>query len=359
MPVRRALLVGVALSLVAADEGVPWVSTDKDDVVVWGDLFARWDDTRWRIDTEIQLPYAVGFEQVFNGVFYTAGYQVRAVLACSKTWKLTRKSYEVDCVLEDVAIQASIADGYNPRRIATAQEILDEIDGRLQGAELQLQVAADGRVTNIDIEGLREDNERERSIAETFRQVLSRVVVGFDMKMQPMNQLHEGKWIEYHSRLMSMPVRANSTGTRSSSTLVHYLNRYDGHVLVQSIGEGIIELPPIPLSAPIVAPMTEWTDGQRPLPELVYLYDTDFVGVSLYDPTEGFMTERVWALEAKATASAQFNVGQYWHAGRITRLGDLERPDVGPTRVVGLRGKSVEGVPDWVGVDAALAAASP
>ncbi len=184
-------------------------------------------------------------------------------------------------------------------------------------------------------------------------------MVGFDMKMQDMNQLNEGKWIEYQSALMSMPLRSDQTATRASSTLIHYLNRHDGQVLVQSIGEGIIELPPIPLDVPVTTPMTEWTDGQRPVPEIVYTYAADFVGVSLYDPTEGFMTERVWALEAKPTASAMFNVGQYWHAGRITLLGDLDRPDLGPTRVVGLRGRSIQGVPDWVGVDPELAATTP
>ena len=43
----------VSAAVEAADEEV------AEEIVVWGDLFARWDDTRWMITTEVVLPYAM------------------------------------------------------------------------------------------------------------------------------------------------------------------------------------------------------------------------------------------------------------------------------------------------------------
>lgn len=369
---------------------VPWVSSEKNEIVVWGDLFARWDDTRWLVATEIETPFPLTLAREKNGSFFTTGYQVRTILACSKSWKLNNKHYEVDCRLEDFGIQAAIADRYTEGREALAQSVLDEIDAKLTNAALQLQVSDDGRVTNVDLEGLDKDSDREQMIYETLRQVLSRVVVGFDMKMQKLNQLNEGKWIEYHSALMSMPLPSGSTATRASSTLIHYLNRYKGQILVQSIGKGMIEVPPLGASgetdrdrlmgedALLNAANADYSSGGKSGDSIStdlgsgpgaqddgggsessngwtfegYTYETNLKGVSIYDPDEGFMTERVWVLEGKPTAAAGLNTRKYWHAGRITMLGETDHPDVGATRVIAPRGQSVPGVPSWVSIEA-------
>lgn len=395
---RPWLVIGLALPLLAAEGpdttaapapqptppasgggDTPWVSSQTNEIVVWGDLFARWDDTRWRIDTEIEIPFPVLLAKENNLQFFTTAYQVRTVIACSKTWKLGKKHFEVDCVLEDVALQATIAQRYSERAIKNAGVVLDELDAMLTGVDLQLQVADDGRVTNISLEGLQKDNDREQMIHETLRQVLSRVVVGFDMKLQKMNQLNEGKWIEYHSALMSMPLPSGSTATRASSTLIHYLNRYKGHILVQSIGKGMIEAPALggqrldnsagmvaasqqaPSAAAQPSGISAGGSGSTPddgddsasngFSYPGYTYDTDLIGVSIFDQDEGFMTERVWALEGKPTASAGLNTRRYWHAGRITMLGETEKPDLGPTAVVSPRGAGVPGVIPWQSIE--------
>ncbi len=299
-----------------------------EEIVVWGDLFARWDNTRWFIETEVGVPWKVTFNKDENKSFQTQEYQLRTVLACDKDWKLGNHKYEVDCAIEDFALVASIAEpNVTEKDVLRVQEVLDEIDAKLSSTHVQLQVADDGRVLNLQLEGLDADNRRQNVMSETLRQVLSRVVVGFNLKMQKFNQLHEGKWQEFNSTVLTMPLPAGVPGAIGSNLLVHYLNRFQGHVIVQSIGRGSTNV------------------GDT-------LYTLNYTGVSVFDPNDGFMTDRVWALEGEPTASALFQAqSHYFHAGKIRLLGTEERPDVGQSRPVNGRRQESLLLPAWTPIE--------
>lgn len=299
-----------------------------EEIVVWGDLFARWDDTRWLIRTELGMPFELVFTADMNKELQVREFQVNTIIHCSKDWKLSGKKYEVACAVEDIAIQAAVSErNVSEADIERGKLILDEIDQKLSGAVLQLQVADDGRVTDFDLEGLTTHNRRQNTMQETLRQVLSRVVVGFHMKMQKFNQLHEGKWYEFNSTLMSIPLPPSVPGSQGSSMLVHQLDNYKGHVLVQSVGKGTTEVAGA-------------------------LYSLAFTGVSIYDDGEGFMTERVWALEGMPTASVMFAAdANYFHAGRIQMLGKEDHPDLGPTQVVNGRSQHSPLLPAWTPIE--------
>lgn len=305
-----------------------------EEIVVWGDLFARWDDTRWLITTELALPYAFQFLKDENLGFPSREFQFRTVIRCNKQWRLGRHRYEVDCVIEDFGMQAALDyDRVKPGDITDATAVLEEIDAKLTNAAIQLQVADDGRVTNLSLEGVPASNRRQSEMQETLRQVLSRLVVGFNLKLQEYNQLNEGKWHEYNSTLMSLPMPPGIGGAPGSSLVVHYLNRYKGHILVQSIGKGVVQIP-----------LVESGGGQA---GQNLTFETDLIGVSLFDPDNGFMMERVWALDGRPTSSNFFDQGRYFHAGKLTMLGTEDRPDVGPTRVVNGRRFTVPELPEW------------
>jgi hypothetical protein len=317
------ILLGLVPSAAAADED------SAEEIVVWGDLFARWDDTRWYVSTEFSLPYELQLERDENVSFSTRELQLHTIVACNKEWKLGKRRYEVACKIEDFGIQAAIAERVVTEADATrAKLVLDEIDAKLTGAWLSLQVADDGRVTNLDLDGIDTNNSRESQIQETLRQVLSRVVVGFNLKMQKYNQLHEGKWVEYNSSVMTMPLPPGVSGSPGSNMLVHHLNHYRGHVIVQSIGKGMTSV--------------EVEQGK------VVQFTTDFIGVSTFDDQEGFMTERVWALEGTSTAGAIFDQGRYFNAGKITMLGTADRPDLGQSVVTNGTYQHLPFLPAWV-----------
>lgn len=313
-------------------EGDTEADTEIDySMVVYDDMFARWDGTRWFIATEVTMPWEVKLQAQVNHEFRTTQYQIRTIIACEKDWRRSRRRFEVDCTIEDFGMQATARDSDNPERV---QQILDEIDVALSDAYLQLSVRDDGRVVGIDLEGPTKRNNREDNIHETLRLLMSRVVVGYNMKLRKFKNLSDGVWVEYNSSLMSIPtLDATSRGT---STLIHKLDEIDGNAVVESRGRGLI------------ATGDEFTENSY-----VNYFETEFSGVSVYDRREGFMTERVWTLVGTPTASstvASFTRGlPYRHIGRLRILDDdTEIPEVGPTRQVSRPGQEHVLLPAWL-----------
>lgn len=332
----RVALAALCAAITAWFGAMPARAADSDEaaeeIVVWGDLFARWDDTRWMVTTEVGLPYPLLFARDENAEFESQEFVIKAVIGCNKDWKLGARRYEVGCVIEDFSMVAAVSERrVSDADIARAQSVLDEIDGKLTGAKLQLQVSDDGRVTNLSLEGVPKNNARQSQIHETLRQVLARLVVGFNLKLRKFNQLNEGKWYEYNSTLMSMPMADGAN--MGSNMVVHYLNPFKGQIVVQSIGQGVV-------SSEAVA-----SNGV----ESRTTFNLDLIGVSIFDKNEGYMLERVWAING--TAPTAFGVLPYFNAGRIYTLGTADKPDCGPSRVVNGRHQSNPTLPKWQPMD--------
>jgi hypothetical protein len=310
----------LSLPFLVAWSGVAWAGDDgREDFTVWGDLFARWDHTRWFVSADFLLPDFIELRRDENLSFDTREFVITMVYGCTKFAELSKQRMEVECKVEDFGMRANIDDWeISQNKIEKAQVILDEIDAKLTGAAMSLQVADDGRVMDIGLDGVPQDNRRVSDIQETLRQLLMRTIVGFHLRMQKYNQLDEGKWLEYNSTIMNMP------GTTGSNEIVHQLNRYRGHVIVQSVGKGLT------------------TFGGN------YGFTTEFSGVALFDDVNGFMTERVWTLFGNSIASSGI-IGQksFFHSGRVTMLGSADQPDCGATEVVNGRAQKYAFLPDW------------
>ncbi len=91
VPMSLLLMSFAAPAHAQADE------SEVEEIVVWGDLFARWDETRWMITTEMATPFEMTFFKDENLEFQTSLLQLRAILSCSKDWKLTKRRYEIGC----------------------------------------------------------------------------------------------------------------------------------------------------------------------------------------------------------------------------------------------------------------------
>lgn len=316
----------------AADGNDTPVASDDDDVDysirVYDDLFARWDGTRWFVATEVSMPWEILFKARENYEFRSDRYQVRTIIECEKDWRRSRRRFEVDCTIADFGIQVTARNSDDPGKV---QRVLDEVDTALTGAYLQLSVRDDGRVVGIDLEGPTKRNNREDIIHETLRLVMTRVIVGYNMRLRKFKDLSEGVWVEYNSSLMSIPTQdATSRGT---STLVHKLEMLDGHATVESRGRGMIATGDLGSTA-----------GSY--------FETDYSGVSVYDRKEGFMTERVWTLTGTPTSSSTYSAFEqgrpYRHLGRLRIIdSDTEMPEVGPTRQVSQPGIEHVILPAW------------
>ncbi|MEZ4321683.1 MAG: hypothetical protein R3F61_29685 [Myxococcota bacterium] len=117
------------------------------EVIVWSNAFARFDDRRWVVRTEIVTPspVQVGTE---DGAVLVNAWQLEAGLHCELS-PGGRNVREALCTIEAVSLRAHVP-GADRGVADTIRAAADE----LRGAVLQLQVSAKGRVRNVDLEGM-------------------------------------------------------------------------------------------------------------------------------------------------------------------------------------------------------------
>ena len=377
--------VAMVWSLLAA----PAIAQDEDldaveEIIVYGDDFARWNNTRWLVNSELILPLPLFLGSDNNLRFMSYAMQTRMVLLCEKDGKIKPKRIEVMCEIEDIGIKAtSVRLHKREKDRARAQTVLDQIDAKLTGAKIQLQVDFKGGVNNVDLEGVPADNERERRNRENLRQILLRMVAGFHMKI-PDHAQREGQWIEYNSKLMSLP---SLTAARGSTTMVHTVSRHPGYQIVQTLGQGTTatKLPNFNADRPdlISTPSSDTlasgssssggiglqsrtgsadapsdtfegfgeTGGNELDVEATYSLET--TGVAIFERETGIMTERVWVTNGIPTASSAGGTlnNPFRNIGRVQMLGQADAPDVGPTVQVSWPGHKMEGLPTWTDLD--------
>lgn len=378
-----SLLLGAAWA-----QGIdPTIDRSPEEVIVYGDDFARWDRTRWLVNSELILPMPLLLGADDNFSFFSYAMQMRMVLLCEKDGKQTRKRLEVLCAIEDLGLLAtSVRHWRRERDQARVQKVLDQIDAKLTGAQIQLQVDFKGGVNNVDIEGLTAENQRQRDINENLRQLLLRVVAGFHMKI-PDHAQRKGQWYEYNSNLMNLP---SVTASRGSTTMAHTVSRHvsNGYTyqLVQTLGQGTtqVNLPnwnassmrqqdfggedvgsvsqvgvggaPGSESVLGTAPGTGSSNFQGKESSVEATYKLDTTGVAVFERETGIMTERVWATYGTPTASSGGGTlnNMFRNIGQLTMLAKDEAPVVGPTGQISWPFQDpVEGLHPWKDLDVA------
>ncbi len=300
----------------AAVEPEPPVS---DEIIVWGDPFVRWDQ-RWHVETELRFGEPFRLFADNNLESRLSNVQLRVVLDCDRDVVLGPRRAKVRCVIEDIALVAMTS-----RPGADDLRVLQEADAAMTGAILELQVTADGGVPNVGLEGFSPKNKRDRLRQEQYRQILSRVILPFHLELPPV--ISGGvRWYEYNSRLMSMPSANVSAG---STKLAHFMDLFEGRLVVQTIGEGL------------VSPEGGWeaiggdaaTGQATMMSRPVDTYQTEMHGVALFDLETGTMSERIWAFGGELTASSpnMLRALKYGHRGHLRLLAARDSPDVGAT----------------------------
>ncbi len=357
-----------------------------EEVIVYGDQFARWDHTRWLLQSELLLPLGMDFASDENKAFRSFAFQIRAVVLCDKDLQLSKHRWEVLCKVEDIGILATSENRWKTERDrALAQEVLADVDRRITGAAVQIQVDDEGGITNFDIEGIDADNVRERRIQETTRQMMSRVMSGFHLRIPDQAQ-RTGQWVEYNSELIDLP---SLSAARGSSTLLHQVSPYQGMQLVQTVGEGAvtINLPndsrdpfqqvgsgnetsaantssrasgglggATPAGAPTAVGGGSF-QGRESAIEATFHVEAS--GVAVFRKETGIMTERVWEATGVGTASRPWGVGIYRNVGRIRLLDPTEVVDVGTSAQVSWPTQVLEGLSPWVPIEVLSGGGAP
>jgi hypothetical protein len=318
-------LLVVPAGLKAEEAAAPTEKTEE--VFVFADKFARWDRTRWYAEMQIGYPMPARMIATENFEVRATALQLRSQFVCEKTWRRGKRGYEVLCDIEDVSIRATTFE----REPNSPDKIFQEMDDKATAAQLRLYVTDDGRVTNIDLDGIPAGLEREQVVRENLRQLYMRLMAGFNLKMPKATQMYENQWVEYGSTLFVLPGMQSQSG----GYIVHQVNPYKGHLVVQSIGDALI------------------SDGREDRPSY---YSVHLDSVSIYRPEDGIMTERAYVVQGMTTAGSPiadgFSGGRYFHSGRVQMLGEKEKVDCGFTGwVTAPEVPAVDGVPVWEAMD--------
>ena len=209
---------------------------------------------------------------------------------------------------------------------------------------------------------------RERGIQESLRQMVSRLVAGFHLRI-PDHAQRSGEWVEYKSALMQIPSLTSSRGT---AMVKHVVSRRDQMQIVQTVGKGAatINLPIQYLDAPEGShPQGLVTGGggggaandAEQFAQFTWTNESDVeatwemraTGVAIFERQTGIMSERVWLVNGQPTASAGqgTQLPPFRNAGRITMLGKTDRPDVGKSTQVSPPGVKIDGLDAWVSIE--------
>lgn len=337
-----------------------------EEVVVYGEPFARWDDTRWLVQVEAGSPWDASWQAFQNSEFRVRRYQVHMAIHCNIEHNLAPQAREVSCGIDDIAFFPELLSVENKEQ---ADRVLADWTGWLSGAEFQLQVTADGRVTDIGLEGVRTDDRRSRAAVETVRSTLAGGLSGFHIH-DAMNQLSRGRqWADHTQAPWQIP----SHGAHPvSGEIVHRADAYQGWIVVQSVGKATMTVTPDlrldargpgpegssapPLSGPLkvqmspnpmVDPLARVSfpppalnipmelamqgEGRQRGSEMYFQATLD--GVALFDPESGVMKERVTRMFAVSTASSSLQATAHTIV-RLRQLEDEETVQLPPNGII-------------------------
>jgi len=287
--------------------GIAWAHDGGDtSPPVW----TAGEPQRYAIQARVSLPLFMRLDTGFNREARMVGYDLRLITTCNAEpgpepcetcGRGPAPNQEVLCVLDDVGFSATGMVQDQGR----LQPIVTEIDDLLTGAVVQLQVRRDGRLANIDLEGLDRRNAVVGAFIENLRLIVSRGFAGLDLAGPPDG---EQAWVQYDSWLMRLPVASGSIG---NSEIVHRVSSESADmVVVESGGRAVI----VPANS----------NNQ---------YDSRVHGMTALDPDNDRILERTWTVIGVPTASSHIAFGTagyaYMQDGWIRALGQGETWRVG------------------------------
>lgn len=257
---------------------------------------------RYAIRTNMRLPEMIWLGTRFNRQARFDAMDLRMVLQCAPAERESRRSWEIDCRIEDFAMSAEAL----PQERGIVQDIVTELDERLTGGLIQFQVRNDGRIKNVGLHEIGRLNRRVGVINENMRLVLSRMVAGLDLPLPRPGE--EDGWVQHSSWIMQTVNRWGSYGT---SEIVHQVKDVaPAHITIASAGRGII----IP------------EEGRNK-------FRARMVSETVFDRRDGHILDRTWSLVGGPTASSLIAQGTegypYLVEGQLVALSPGQEWSVG------------------------------
>jgi len=252
----------------------------------------QWEgvEHRFYIQAQVRPSELMWFRAENNREVRVAEFRVNLSTTCRPERLVGKRGWELRCDLDDFGIAAA--------PVASEQglllPILDELDDKFTGAWLQVVFTRDGRVKNVDLEGVDKSNRRISQIHESMRLVLVRAFAGLDLQL-PKNGDDKGKgsWKQKAALAMGFP---SDLGTMGSAEIIHEITATDGDVVeLSSTGRGVLGS----------GEMVEVAGQERPK----NLYDMSLSGTARFDVGRGLLLSREYLVEGNPTASSMMADG--------------------------------------------------
>jgi hypothetical protein len=267
---------------------------------------------RFRSDARVRLPGAMWLVSERNDEARVAQFAVGLVVACGAI-EDGKRAWQVDCTVEDAAIQGVPMPGDE----AGLEPVLAELDDQLTGKLVRLRVKRDGRVTAVELvpdgSGV---NRRTRLRDESLRLIVARGLAGLDLLRPPRSIVVGDLWLQSQSLLTMAPT---VVGTAGATELVHQLKpREEGGYTVLSSGKAMI------------SPTPSADGGEN--------HFATTLNCRAEVDARGHLVSRVWEVIGKPTASSDIADGtaglEYVQQGTLRALGADEATTLGMTGVV-------------------------
>lgn len=312
------LWLTIALALAVA----PQDADEIEEIVVYDNPFAQWDETRWWVASEQIIPTGVWLGTRTDRLFFSTAWQIEAIVACRLTDREGRRRRDVRCRVEESAIRAATVDQWQrPSDRVWVDTVLGELRDGLSGVEIWLRASASGRVLKVDVEQL------DDFAPGVFEHVASQVFNPFNIEIPARGLVHREAWMNYRDPLLQLP---QTLATRSHTQAAHHPYKLDDRWVVQSIGA----------SSVAIIYETQAMEEEELFCRLA------MNSVAVYGADDQILAERAWNVTGKDIP--------YWHAGRLRRLGPDERVELGTTEQISPRGRTLPNVATWEPVDPEL-----
>lgn len=239
---------------------------------------------RFHLETEIINPRGNVRYYAANNIDGRPGaVKLSADIGC--TAKPEGKTQIVRCTFHYVRLAAQAWDAGEKARL---DAIMDEWTKDFATAQVELEIAADGRLRTFDyLPGKEQSNRREGYVAETQRALLQRAFSVFDLPLTT----DDKDWIRGWKQKTSSALMQLQTigGTAGAYDITHkHEGERDGYLLLTTVGRGTLA----------AGAAVDATSGSRNV-------DVRLSGETLFDPQKGLFMWRDVTLDGQLMVSAQ------------------------------------------------------
>lgn len=300
-----SVVLGLSLfaSTASAVEGMAW----------------KWEESRrYLLIADVNAPEFLWFQAELNHQARVFNWRTNLVVDCTAE-PAGKKAHYVSCKIEDVSIQAQPLPGDKE----AMAPVLADLDQKLTGAMLNLEMTKDGRVRSVDLEGIDRRHRRLNQIVESMRLVLTRAVAVLDLQLPKKGtDGGSGQWIQKQSLVTAFP---SSLGTLGSVKTVHQISKEDGNsIVLTTSGKGLAG-----------SGRTIQVNGQE---QVANMYDVQYAGEATFDLADGSLLAREYQMRATPTASSEnsgaFQGQPYLQYAKLMRLDKGETPNLGESRMI-------------------------